>query len=458
MKITLIFPNLRGKFSDVFEESWVTKIARPLFHLGGSNHTPPLSLLTLAAVTPPHIEIEIIDERIEPIDFDAHTDLVGISVVTRAASRAYQIAEAFHKRGVTVVAGGIHPSILPNEVLQHVDAVVVGEGESGWPQLLDDFEKKQLQRIYKGKPQNDLDEIPFPRRDLIHHPDKYFSTKVITATRGCQNSCSFCACGFGTSKRFRTRAVDRVVAELEQVPGDVVFFLDDNLGWDKEYFKELLYGLIPLRIKWFGAISLSVLDDPAIVELATRSGCVSMLIGFESVRPETIREMKKERTNDPARYGAIIQNLQEKRIAVRGQFIIGFDSDDPSIFRETIDFINKTRIEMPTINTLIPYPGTPVYRKFSREGRILDTNWDQYDTAGGFVVYEPKRMSRQELQAGYLETVKEIYSYGSIMKRIGGLKSFTPNIFTSLYYNLAERQSAARFSKLISAHEDEIRH
>ena len=451
MKVTLILPNLNNNVGDIFDKSWVIDVARPLFRLGKSNHTPPLSLLVLAAVTPPHVEIQIIDERVEPICFDDDVDLVGITINTRSASRAYEIADKYRQRGVTVAAGGIHPSVMPDEVLEHVDVVVIGEGESTWPQLLNDFSKQNLQQIYKGERQRNLDLLPFPRRDLLRHPEAYLTTKVITATRGCQNSCTFCAAGFAVSKHFRTRSVELVVEELNQIPGDVVFFLDDNLGWDQAYFKKFLRALIPLNIKWMGAVFLPAIEDLETVELMAKSGCVTALIGFESIRPATILEMKKQRTNDPERYHILIQRLQKYHIPIRGQFIVGFDSDDENIFHETIDFINETRIELPTVNTLIPYPGTPVYRKFLREGRLLTQNWDQYDTAGGYVLYEPKQMSAQRLMEGYLEVVSEIYSPKSIIKRLSGVKLFNSGIFPSLFYNFAEHHSANRFAEFIAA-------
>lgn len=364
MKVILIYPRLNNSLCKSDEDSLLSKVFRYLFHLGQTNYAPSLSLLMLAAVTPPDIEVQIIDERFDEIDFDEYVDLVGITVTTRAVSRAQKIAIEYRKRGVTVVVGGIHPSVMPDESSRYADVVVIGEGEKAWPQVLSDYKQGNLKRFYKGEPQNNLDKLPFPRREIIRYSEKYATTKVITASRGCPNSCTFCAACFAVGKRHRVRSVNNVLTELHEVPGKLVFFLDDNLGCDIEYAKQLFRALIPLNFKWIGGMSLSALEDIELVDLIAESGCIMLLIGFESINPRTILEMRKQHTNNPNRYRELIKRLHNRGVSIRGQFIFGFDEDDKDIFRKTLDFINENCIEMPTLNTLIPYPGTPVFKKY----------------------------------------------------------------------------------------------
>lgn len=424
MKITLIFPCVPGS-ADYHDRNSLLIQAfdavlspfRKHQHLGRTNYTPPLSLLMLAAVTPPDVEIKIIDERLDTIIFDEATDLVGITVVTRSANRAYYIADEFRKRNVPVVLGGIHPSILPQEAGLHSDVVVIGEGESVWPIIIEDAMKHQLKPIYKGKPQMDLDKLPLPRREVLSNSNQYLFTKVTTVSRGCPNTCSFCAAGFATSKHYRTRSISRVIDELSQIPGRGVLFLDDNIGWDIEYAKNLMRALIPLKIKWAGATSLNALEDKEFVKLLSESGCILINLGLESTDPKTILAMKKQNTNNPAKYRELIQRVHDEGVPIHGAFVFGFDQDNKDVFTRTADFINETAIEEPVIHILMPYPGTAVFKQLRAEGRLLHTNWQEYDTAIGRVVYLPKQMSVEELSAGHLECIRNVFSINSIMSR-----------------------------------------
>jgi radical SAM superfamily enzyme YgiQ (UPF0313 family) len=446
MKVKLIYPRLVNSLATFDQNSLSAKFLRRMFHLGQTNYTPPLSLLMLGAVTPPDVEVQIIDERLDKIDFDEEVDLVGITVTTRAVSRAREIATEYRKRGVTVVVGGIHPSVMPEESSSYADVVVVGEGEGAWPQVLADYKQGNLKQIYKGEPQNDLDKLPFPRRELIRHPEKYATTKVITTSRGCPNSCTFCAAGFAVGKRHRVRSVENVLTELYKVPGKFFFFLDDNLGWNLEHSKKLFKALIPLNIKWVGGVSLSAFEDIEFADLVAESGCIILDIGFESIRPRTIAEMKKQRTNNPSQYRELIKRLHDRGIMIKGQFIIGFDEDDNDVFQELIDFINETCIEIPTVNTLIPYPGTSIFRQYEKEGRLLHKDWDYYDTGGAPVVYSPKQMTCRELVDGYFMVTNEIYSIKSIIHRLMGAKTLSSITISAIIYNLHNRRGKKFFT------------
>ena len=442
MKVTLIYPRLVGTVDKPDADSLLTRVLRPLFLLGQTNYTPPLSLLMLGAVTPPDVEVRIIDERLENINLDEEVDLVGITVTTRAVSRAREIAAEYRKRGVTVVVGGVHPSVMPEESLRYADVVVVGEGEEAWPRVLADYKQGDLKGVYSGEPQNDLDRLPYPRRELIRHPQNYITTKVVTTSRGCPNSCTFCAAGFAVGKRYRVRSVDSVLAEVQKVPGELLVFLDDNLGWDIEHAKQLLRALIPLRIKWFGGISFSALEDVELVNLIAESNCFALFVGFESISPRTIVEMKKQRTNNPDRYREVIKRIHDRGVMIRGNFIVGFDTDDKDVFHRLSDFVNETCIEMPVVNVLIPYPGTAIFRQYEREGRLLHKDWQLYDSAGGYVVYQPKQLTPQELIDGYFMFYDEVYSIKSITHRLKGAGTFSSSsigVLSAIHYNLKKR-------------------
>ncbi|OGO28396.1 MAG: hypothetical protein A2Z16_09080 [Chloroflexi bacterium RBG_16_54_18] len=442
MKITLVFPRLTDNYDILGGSNWVVRSSIRAFGLGQTSFTPPLSLLMLAAVTPPGVEVKILDERLEDIDFDEETDLVGISVVTRAAPRAYLIASEYHKRGIKVVLGGIHPSALPKEALQHADALVIGEGESVWPELIGNFQQGELKTIYKGIPLLDLDLLPWPRREIIRSPELYASTKVVTATRGCPNSCTFCSAGVGLVKKYRKRSVKNIIAELESLPGKMVIFMDDNIGWDQAYTKELFSAMAPLGLHWMGAITASALEDSELVKLAAKSGCFMFGVGFESLSPQVIKSVRKQRTNHPECYASLIKRCQDAGIAVWGNFILGFDDDTLDTFSELIEFINRTRIELVSIFPLIPYPGSVLFRQYEKQNRILTKDWRFYDPADGACIYTPEQLTREQLLNGYLRVIEDIYAYRKALLRLLRSHSrFSFAMVVALHYYLQSKRS-----------------
>lgn len=442
MRVKLIFPRLTDSAGRFFANSFLSNMVRPFLGLGKSNATPPLSLLMIAAVTPREVEVQFVDERFEEVDFDEDVDLVGITVVTRAAPRAYKIADEFRRRGIPVVLGGIHPSVLPKEASLHADAIVIGEGEKAWPQILEDSRHNNLQRFYKGGHRSDPNELPPPRRDIIAHPERYLTLKIVTATRGCENSCTFCSSGLAVGKCYRTRNVQQVAEEICSIPGRFMFFADDNLGWDIPYAKELFNALVPLNIKWSGAVTLSAIEDAELVDLMAESGCIALDLGFESISSKVLTAIKKHRTNDPSRYRELIERVHSRGIPIFGNFILGFDDDGPSVFEELVDFIKETRIEMPSVNTLVPYPGSGIFRQYEREGRLFHKDWNHYDTASGYIVYQPKQMPPEELMEGYLMVTEEIHAPGRFLQRAAGANTLLSlGTFLGLHYNLQKRSS-----------------
>lgn len=243
-------------------------------------------------------------------------------------------------------------------------------------------------------------------------------------------------------KRYRTRPVQDVVDELCSMPGGIAFFADDNLGWDIAYTKALLKALVPLKIRWFGELSLSALEDTELIELAAKSGCMALGLGFESLSPKVITAIKKNQTNNPSRYRELIRRAHSYGIPIWGFFILGFDDDDRNVFRELIDFINETCLEMPSINTLIPYPGTRIFRQFEREGRLFHKNWAYYDTAAGYVVYRLKQLTPQEFVEGYLMVTGKIHAVSATLKRLRGANTlFSIKAPPVIHFNLQSLSS-----------------
>jgi len=444
-KIALIFPERVDSISRVFERFWLTEKLKDHLHMGKTNATLPMGLLMLASVTPPEFQVMLVDERLEEIDYEMDVDLVGISTVTRTALHAYEIADRFRERGVQVVLGGIHATVLPGEAGAHADSLVIGEGEDVWPLLLEDFRKGALKKVYRAEKSVSVEQLPLPRRDLLRLPDHYITTKVILATRGCPYRCTYCTIGTTLGKKYRKRPLEQIMEEIESIPGKVVIFVDDNLGVDTAYAKELFRALIPLRLKWQGSISMNALQDEELMDLMAQSGCTFVGIGLESIAPETLKEMGKLGTNSPEKYATTIKRLHDHGIAVNACFILGFDADPPDLYERLGDFILSSRIEIPNINTLIPYPGTPIYDRFKRENRLLTENWNLYDTAGGYVVYKPKNMSPEQLVEKYLGLTEKVFSHRSILTRVGMAGYFGPiNFSLAMHYNYQKRRSIVR--------------
>jgi radical SAM superfamily enzyme YgiQ (UPF0313 family) len=423
MRVVLIFPKLPdpivdGSLKSVEKNTWFSDLMKKrLFGFGETNYIPPMALLALGAVTPSDVDLRIIDERLEPIDTDMAADLVGISAITLSAYRAYEIAARFRRRGVKVVLGGIHPTVLPQEALQHADAVVVGEGDAVWPRLLEDAADNRLRPCYQAEAPVDLATLPPPRMELLSQPDRYLTTKIVRATRGCPNFCTFCTVGAANSRTYRIRPVQDVVAEISAHPGRNMFFLDDNLGGDPGWAKALFAAIKPLGVTWYAAVSINALEDPSFIRCAAEAGCVSFGIGFESLSEATLKRMGKRRSNNPARYPDVIKKAHDHGIAIVGYFIMGYDSDTAADYERLGDFILDTGLDIPSISALTPYPGSPVFRKLSRQGRIRHHQWDLYYDRWWDLVYRPRNMTQAQIYQCHLEMSRRIFSLPAVVKR-----------------------------------------
>ncbi len=375
---------------------------------------PYLALTILAALTGEEWKISIIDENVDAIDFSDLPDLVAISIMTPLAKRGYEIADAFRGKGVSVVLGGIHPTMMKDEAKTHADSVVMGEAEETWPLVLSDFKRGNLQPFYESANFCSLDKLAVPKRNLLNRKG-YFFTNTVQTTRGCPFDCVFCSVTSFYGRTYRVRPVENVISEIGQMEKGFLFFVDDNIVGKPSYAKELFGALIPLKIKWFSQASLSVVKDRELLNLAQRSGCKGLFIGFESLSQENLRAMGKS-TNRVSKYKDAIRMLHDHGIGIQGSFIFGMDHDDSSVFSDVIRFIEKTHLEAVLFSVLTPFPGTRIYETLQRENRIIDTDWEKYDM--NHVVFRPKKMTPEELQEGFNWAYRRLYGHRSILTRL----------------------------------------
>ncbi len=402
---------------------------------------PRLSLPLIAALTPPEHEVTITDETVERLDMDEPVDLVGIGAMSTYIPRAYEIADAYRAKGVPVVLGGIHASLMPDEAIQHADAVVVGEAENVWCRVLDDAEKGKLRGIYKSDRPADISRIPMPRLDLLKR-ERYMTANSLQTTRGCPFNCDFCSVTEFFGNTYRFRPVADVVAEVrtlkERFGAQFFAFVDDNIVGNPKYAKELFRALIPLEIKWGSQGSLTMAKDPELLSLAAKSGCVSMFVGIESLSEKTLKAANKP-FNKVSDYEESIRKIHDHGMMINGAFIFGFDTDDEGVFERTVRFVKKNHIALPTYHVLTPLPGTKLFFRMKKEGRIFDYDWSKYNS--GTVVYYPKLMSPETLQEGYFWAFHETYKVRAIARR---LLRPQPRFFSRLGLNYGYRRIVQR--------------
>jgi len=371
---------------------------------------PPLNLLYVAALTPKDVEVTLVDEHVDRIDFEEEVDLVGITSLTATAPRSYEIADEFRKRRVKVILGGIHPSVLPQEAIQHADSVVIGEAENLWPEVIEDFKKKRLKKFYQSSQKPSLENLPLPRRDLLQGK-RYLTKNFIQTTRGCPFDCDFCSVTRFFGKRHRFRPVGDVIREIESLEGNFTVFADDNVIAHKKYAKELFKALIPCKKRWFSQADLSMAQDEELLKLAVQSGCEGVYIGFESLSDIGLKKFKKY-----INFKDAINRLRSYGIRIEGSFIFGFEADDKKAFEKTLRFAQELRLDMATFHLLTPLPGTQLYEKLENENRIIERDWSKYNLST--VVFKPKQMTKEELQKGVCWAMRKFYSLPSIARRL----------------------------------------
>lgn len=397
---------------------------------------PQLTMPLLAAYTPEHWEVTHIDEIVQKVRFDLSYDVVGITANTPAAPHAYELAAAFRARGAKVVIGGPHATLMPDEVRLHADAVVVGEGERVWPQLLADAEAGSLQPIYRSCQLPDLKNMPAPRWDLIK--GRVYGKGVTIATRGCPFGCEYCTIPQMYQRRMRYRPIEDIIEHMKRMPGRALIFWDDNIGANKAYAKELFRAIAPFKRWWTSQATADVALDDEFMELAAQSGCKALFLGLETISQQSLNAANKAH-NHVDRYREVIRRFHYYGIAVQAGTVFGFDHDDKSIFRATVEFYREVGLDSATISVLIPFPNTPLFQRLDAEGRILTRDWSKYNGKKD-VVYQPALMSPEELLMGMEWAARQFYSVPSILERMW--KSRTGlwwNIVRNAGYHLALR-------------------
>jgi len=378
---------------------------------------PMLGLTILASLFPKNYEVKIVNEVIEEIDFESEVDLVGITALTCVSQRAYEVADRFREKGVKVILGGVHPSLLPEEAKEHGDSVFIGEAEGRLEKVLKDFEAGMLQPFYRDHQWHDLKGMPLPRRDLL---GKRYSPvfKAIETTRGCPHRCDFCSVPTINGKRYRPRPLDEIDQELSSIikkRGEYLFVADDNVAAREDYALGLFDIFKHHGVKWMGFATVQIAKNENLLRKAKESGCISLFIGFESLIQENLDDVSKRFVNTEE-LPRLVRIIQGHQIGIHGSFIFGFDGDDRQVFRKTVEFVQKNNVELPTFSILTPFPGTPLLKRMEQESRIIDCNWSHYDMS--HVVFRPKKMTVQELQEGYLWAQKYACAPRSILKRL----------------------------------------
>jgi radical SAM superfamily enzyme YgiQ (UPF0313 family) len=403
----------------------------------------PIGLVTLAALTPPDVEIVIKNECVDDIDLDTEVDLVGITGYTSQITRGYQLADEFRQRGVTVVMGGIHVSLNPEEAERHADAIVIGEAEGLWEHVLRDFRIQQLKKRYPSATYPDLAKSVIPRYDLVDR-SRYISPPSVTSNlipiqtaRGCPYDCDFCSVVLFLGHKFRPKPIPHVLEEIKACGSDYLFFSDDNLIGNLSHAREFFKAIIPLNVKWMGQFPSTIGRYPELIDLAAKSGCFLLFIGFETIVPQSLQEVGKS-FNQRQNYREVVRRIIDAGITPFGSFAFGFDHDDPAVFDRTLEFVESTNMPLVSFFILTPLPGTMLYQRLSTEDRIIDQNWYNYDLSR--VVFRPAQMRAEELQEKYWETFGAFYSRHNIVKRI---RAATTDITIQKMYAMLSRNMIA---------------
>lgn len=451
MDILLVEPQLQHGIV-TYKQQW-----SPFAKIYGN---PSLTLPMVAAATPRGHRVQIVNENYEAIDFNKKYDVVGISVLTINAHRAYELADYFREKGAIVVLGGYHVSALPEEGTEHADAVVVGEAENLWPQVVTDIEYDRLHAVYATDEKPDASSFPQARRDLYIN----MFSGAVQATRGCPVGCEFCPTSRLLGKQLRARPVDTVVEEIKHIPNKVIIFRDASLTIDPRYAKALFKRMKKLDKKWIANGNLNVLgQDTEFLALAREAGCLQWFVGFESISKETLKQIHKTtNVNIVDKYGDYVHKIQRYGMGVSGGIIFGFDNDTPEVFEETYDAIEEWQADAIEFNILTPYPGTAIYERFEREERILTRDWSKYSQA--HVVYQPKNMTVDELREGYRWITKQYYAWPKMLQRIlrywgyAGASEKSPSLLSIPTINLALRSYYHREIKRIENQQRQTGH
>ena len=399
MKILFIVPAIGKKDKQKYIGTWKME---------------PLTIAVLKSLTPKDIETEFYDDRIENINYNSEADIISVNVETYTAHRAYIIADKFKSKGKTIVMGGYHVSSFPQEALEHADCICIGNAESVWCELLNDYKNHQLKKIYTGKNQF-INKLP---DRSIYKNKKYLPISLIETGRGCNNSCEFCSISAFYKNSYTPRNTEEIVKEIKQLKPKLIFFVDDNICANKQHLKDLCRALIPLKVRWTSQAALNVAEDEELLKLMKKSGCKNILIGFESMEERNLDQMNKSWNYKLGETDKLIEKIHKHGISIYATFLFGFDFDNTENFRRTIDFTLKHKFFFAAFNHLLPFPGTPLYERLKTDKRLLyDKWWLKDDYKYGAIPYAPKALTHIELRDFCKNARHEFFSIKNIIKR-----------------------------------------
>ena len=402
MRLTFVQPAIGHRRGESYIRSWQME---------------PLPIAALAGLTPADVTVDFFDDRMEAIDFDRPTDAVAIPVETYTARRAYQIAAMYRSRGVPVVLGGFHPSLMPDEAQAHCDIVVVGEAEGVWPAIIDDLRHRTTRSRYVAE-RAKLADTRIDR--AIFRGRRYLPIGLIESGRGCRFPCEFCAIQTFFARSYRQRPVAAVIDEVSSLRNEkrIFFFVDDNFAADLEAAREMLLALQPLGVRWITQLSINAAHDEEFVALLWRAGCRGVLIGFESLDAANLRTMRKGFNLMKGGYRAALANLRRQGIPVYGTFVFGYENDDASSFDRAVDFAIDESLYVAAFNHLTPFPGTPLYHRLEAAGRLRYDSW-WLDPAYRYneLPFVPERLSPAAVTRGCVDARRRFYSWRSILGR-----------------------------------------
>lgn len=404
---------------------------RPMDTILKAQMSPSLALLTIKALTPKEHEVFIINENIEKIPYDIKVDLAAITVTVDVFPKACEISAEFKKRGIAVVAGGIHITAAPDEALKYFDAICIGMAERVWKKILIDKSNNSLEKIYCNM--NDMlgEEIYSPEYSL-ENSKKYLYVNILSASRGCIYKCDFCYNSCKNSVKYMNKPIETVIDEIKRIGRKHVMFIDDNFIGNPKWTKEFLERIKPLKLKWNAAVSADILEYLSLLDLMKESGCRSLFIGFESINGSSLKSVHKTQ-NKIEKYDKLISEIHARGIMINASLVFGLPDDDVGVFQNTLDWLVKNKIETMTAHILTPYPGTKLYDDMMKKGKITDFDLSHYNTA--HVVFQPENMTKTELLNGYILIYKKFYSFRNIIKRMPDYKGGkAPFLLFNLFY------------------------